>query len=112
MYGMKPDEYWHGKAELFWAYRTSFILKEKREFDKSNYLSWLNGLYNQRAIASSMGAKDQLGQSVSYFEKPIDFFGLNEEKMKTDLKEQNERNVRTMIAQSHLSLLRKQKKQE
>jgi len=112
MYGMTPEQFWHSEAELFWAYRTSFILREKREFEKANYLSWLNGLYNQSAISSVLGAKDQYGNQAKYFEKPIDFNEINEEKVKLDLKEQNERNIKTMIAQSHLSLLRSQKKQQ
>ena len=42
---MSAEEFWKDDPQLFVSYRTYFINKEKREYEKEDYKSWLRGLY-------------------------------------------------------------------
>jgi hypothetical protein len=116
MYGMTPDQFWHDEAELFWAYRTSFLLKRQNELDNTNYSSWLNGLYMISAIATALGSTRKDGSKVSYFEKPIDLYAKSEhdiiKKSEKDIIAENERNIKFMVAQSQVALMKKKKKEK
>lgn len=110
MYGMTPDQFWHDEAELFWAYRTSFLEKQRLEMEKTNISLWLSGLYNLRA----MTVIETHGKS-NYPEEPFDLSGgkvRDEEKKQIDLKAENERNIKFMVARSKLALEKQKKSKE
>ena len=113
MYGMKPDDYWHGEAELFWAYRTSFLKKQEVEFERENALLWLGGIYQRQALYDWWTHSHDTKGKVDYFEKPINH--SKEKEKELELKEeekklQNERNIRFMVSKSHNALIKSQKK--
>lgn len=86
MYGMSYDDYWHGSADMLYAYRTSFIIKERYETQKNNSIAWLNGLYNQMAIASCLDSREGADR-LQYYDRPIDF---EKDQKELELKRQRE----------------------
>lgn len=56
---MTSEEFWKGDPQLFVAYRTSFINKEKREMEKWDYKCWLQGAYVDRSNQYYMGHVNQ-----------------------------------------------------
>ena len=71
---MSAEEFWKDDPQLFISYRTSFINKKKREFEESDYKSWLQGLYihdgNGKLFAS---LKQYISNTLaSFFKKPKD----------------------------------------
>ena len=66
---MPLQEFWNDDPDLLWAYRNAYIEKEKQEIEKQkeliNLQTWLQGLYNHRAIVSA------LNKDVQYFPEPI-----------------------------------------
>lgn len=63
---MPLQEFWYENPDLLWAYRTSFVNKEKIRSDEIDYQAWLIGFYTQHAIASFFGAKKN-----TYPSKPL-----------------------------------------
>lgn len=78
---MSYDEFWKGDPSLFWAYRTSFIEKEKRQNELDNFKAWLSGLYNYKAfgvVEYNLNRKEG-APTEDYFDKPLDFDGMKNE---------------------------------
>lgn len=109
MYGMSYDEFWHSEAETFWAYRASFFMKRKYEYEYDNTIAWLNGLYNARAVAVGFGSKFKDGSQVTYFERPIDL-DRKENVENKEVVNQNEHNIKSQIAQAQIALMRQEMK--
>ncbi len=116
---MPLDEFWHGEAELFFAYRTAYIMTEKEKLDYDNYLAWLSGSYNLRAlweVHSNLNLpENRKHEAIKYFEKPISIFDTsNKKKKKNDIiaerRKEEENKIKLMIANTQLSLKKKKKK--
>ena len=107
MYGMSYDDYWHGSADMLYAYRTSFLIKEKYEQQKNNSIAWLNGLYNQMAIASCLDTREEPDR-IKYYERPIDFEQDRKEAELKRLKEIEEAKIKAMAIKAK-NILNKQK---
>ena len=110
MYGMTPNQFWYDEAELFWAYRTSFLEKQRLEMERTNVSLWLSGIYHLRAMAEV-----ETGGKSKYPREPFDLSGGNvesAEKKEIDLKAENERNIKFMIARSKLALEKQKKSKE
>jgi hypothetical protein len=72
---MSTNEFWRENPNSFWAYRFSFINKQKRDAEKDNERAWLQGLYFYNAISislSNMWCKDE-SKKQTYIKEPIDF---------------------------------------
>lgn len=67
---MPLQEFWYDDPDLLWAYRNSYMEKEKQKTviqkEMINYQSWLQGLYNFRAIAGA------LSKNPRYLDKPLE----------------------------------------
>lgn len=67
---MPLQEFWYNDPDLLWAYRNSYMEKEKQKIEIQkemiNYQSWLQGLYNFRAITGA------LSKNPRYLDKPIE----------------------------------------
>ena len=73
---MSITDYWDcSDPSLFWAYRTSFNLRDKRNAEYDNYLAWLSGLYVYKAVRVVIknGFGSASDESEEYFMKPIYF---------------------------------------
>lgn len=51
---MTPNEFWNENPDLFWAYRFSYIQREKRKQKNINYTAWLHGLYVHEAVSVAL----------------------------------------------------------
>ena len=107
-FGMSYEDFWHGDAEMFWAYQTAFQNKIALDFEVANYVAWLQGLYVHRAVASVIhnafaGEKET---PLEYFEKPIDFENFAEEE-KEKKKLQLETKVKSLVANKQAIINRK-----
>lgn len=99
---MSAEEFWKDDPQLFISYRTSFINKKKREFEESDYKSWLQGLYihdgNGKLFAS---LKQYISNTLAgFFKKPKDnkeiptypqkpYIELEKEKKQEEVKKRN-----------------------
>lgn len=67
---MPLQEFWYDDPDLLWAYRKSYIEKEKQKIEIQkeliNFQAWLQGYYNYVAIVSS------LNKNSKYFSQPIE----------------------------------------
>lgn len=67
---MPLQEFWYDNPDLLWAYRNSYLEKEKQKIEMQkemiNFQSWLQGYYNCIAIGSA------LSKNVKYLEQPIE----------------------------------------
>jgi len=108
MYGMTPEQFWKGLPELFWAYRTSFYKNQEFEMQKQNTLLWLSGAYYLRAMAEV-----ETGGKSKYPREPFQLQDKEKVKQKEknsiELREENERNIKFMVANSQLALMKKNK---
>lgn len=86
---MTSDEFWKDNPDLFFSYRTSFILKEKRKAEYDNYVSWLNGLYNCKSFSVVYSNAWNKNSKETYFNYPLDVL-KNEEKNKPSKEKQRE----------------------
>lgn len=110
MYGMSLEEFWYGEADLFFAYRTSFMYKRELEQNDMDTHAWLSGLYVRQALAELWTHGMQKGGTkTKYFEEPISISKSKQKEVDEKQKkiEENERNVKFMVAQAHLALIRK-----
>ena len=86
MFGMSSKEFWEDDPQLYWAYRTFYLEKLKKDADTINYEAWLKGSYT--CIAVSVALNNAFAkQKVKYPEKPM---GMEDEKIKGKLQEQLE----------------------
>lgn len=109
MYGMSLEEFWYGEADLFFAYRTSFMYKRELEQNDIDTHAWLSGLYVRQALAELWTHGMQSGGTkVNYHKEPISVSNRKQEKIDElqKKKDENERGIKFMIAQAHLSLMR------
>ena len=119
---MPLDDFWHGSSELIWAYRESHDRKHKEQLEKINFEAWVQGLYNLRALYSvhshmNLSEQDQ-HKAVEYFEHPIDLFDnvapktkeLRRQEAIAKRKEEEERKIKLMVANTQLALQRKKRK--
>lgn len=74
LYGMTPDEFWHGKPILAKWYRE----KHKLQIEQKNQEMWLQGLYFYDALAVVM-SNSFSKRKEKYIEKPLDLFPPTEE---------------------------------
>jgi len=81
--GMTHREYWDGAPELARYSLKAFNLKRKREFEDKNYLCWLQGMYNFRAVFAgvsyAINGKEAERCGVNYPEEPFDFTETSKE---------------------------------
>lgn len=95
LYGMSYDEFWNKDPQLFYSYRFAYIEKLNISKQKTNYESWLNGLYNFRAfetvLYNAFKGKEELPQP--YMSQPIDFNAKPETKETKEIKEVKKKNV-------------------
>ena len=75
---MSYDEYWNQDPWLAKDYREAWELKQKND----NYLAWLQGLYNYKALGVVVGnvVRKKGQKAENYFDKPLEF---DEEEKKT-----------------------------
>lgn len=68
---MPLQEFWYDDPDLLWAYRNSYLEQEKQRYEIKqemiNFQCWLQGYYNQIAIASC------LSKNIKYLSEPIQF---------------------------------------
>lgn len=53
-YGMSVKEFWENDPDLFWAYRFSYINKQKKEQEIMNTKAWLQGAYIYEAVSVAL----------------------------------------------------------
>ena len=84
---MSVQEFWNEDPDLLWVYRNSYLKKQEQyinlQKEMINFQTWLQGFYNQRAIASNFNEK------IKYFDKPIEL----------NLKTKSEKEKKLEIAQ-------------
>lgn len=51
---MSSDEFWKQDPELFWAYRFSYVKRERQKQKNDNYNAWLQGAYFYEALTVSL----------------------------------------------------------
>lgn len=83
---MSYEQFWYNEAELYWAYQTAFIRKQKLNQENENNFAWLYGLYVYNAFSTvEYNINREKGQPYeSYLEKPIDFNKSKEEIIQTE----------------------------
>lgn len=82
LFGMSYRQYWHGNAEIYWAYQVAYEKQLEQNYEFENYKAWLNGLYNFDAMNKSVsnGNRSKESDPVQYFmDRPIDFKKLAQE---------------------------------
>lgn len=122
-YGMPIDYFWHREADLFFAYRSAFLMAQEEELDRSNKIAWLSGAYTLQALWEVHSyinlPKEEKHLAVKYHQSPINIFDTKETKETKDdiikkkrIEEENK--IKLMIAQTQIALReinRKQKKE-
>lgn len=104
---MTSKEFWEYDPQLFVSYRTFFINKKKREYEESNYMCWLNGLYIHKGnniietnlavnIAKMLGDKKAKYCEETYPNKPFDL-------SKNETPKENEKEKRKKEYQKNLN---------
>ena len=73
--GMSYDEYWNQDPWLAKDYRDAHKIKQ----DNDNYMAWLQGLYNYKAVSVAVynNLRKEGQKADEYFERPI---GVEEKK--------------------------------
>lgn len=98
---MSYDEYWNGTPMLAKYYREAFLLKQKRNYEEENNSAWLNGMYIQNAVYTSvvyaLNPKEAKKYDIKYIEKPIELY--TDEKEKEKLKDQETKREREKSAE-------------
>jgi len=81
---MPIQDFWENSdPTMFWAYRTSFILRQKERGEYDNYISWLSGLYIHNAINSNLYnyfARKTNEEPMEYVKEPFDITGEKQKK--------------------------------
>ena len=120
---MPLNEFWHSGADLFFAYREAYLIREKRDMEQHNEKAWLSGLYYLSALweveSHVNTTKEDRHLASKYFESPIDLNGSNNANKEKDsvsdkIKERtdnSENAIKLMVAQSMIAL-NKKKQQE
>lgn len=80
-YGMSVKEFWEEDPDLFWAYRFSYINKQKREQELNNVQAWLQGAYFYEAISVALSNAFSK-QKIQYRDKPFELEQQSEENKK------------------------------
>jgi len=99
---MTSEEFWRDDPKLFSSYRKAYIEKEKRNNEKVNYSSWLQGLYIYDGLKKSLvdlsynvwGKNNPDRQS--YVEEPFDLFGTKKNKKvkeREKVRKENQKNL-------------------
>ena len=68
---MSNKEFWEDDPDLFWAYRFSYIRKQKEEGNLINYVAWLNGAYIYDAVSVAINNAFSK-QKIDYPSKPYE----------------------------------------
>ena len=67
---MPLQEFWNDEPDLLWAYRNSYMNKEKQNIQAQkeiiNFQTWLQGYYNYIAIGNA------LSKNGKYLSQPIE----------------------------------------
>lgn len=114
-YGMSTTDFWDcSDPSLFWAYRASFNLRDKRNSEYDNYLAWLSGLYVYKAVRVVIknGFGSASDEPEEYFSKPINFNAIAEEEREDEEERKNkliEDRIRAMIAVKQSEIIKKKK---
>lgn len=89
---MPLHEFWYDDPDLLWAYRKSYIDKEKQKLEAQqemiNFQTWLQGYYNYIAIASA------LSKNTKYLQKPIDLSVKSEKNKKVEVAQKIKENMK------------------
>lgn len=85
MFGMSSKEFWEDDPQLYWAYQTFYLEKQKQDFDRNNQYMWLQGMYIYEGV--SVALHNLFSKTnKTYTSKPYDL-GIKqsqEEKPKTE----------------------------
>lgn len=90
---MSIDDYWEcSDPTLFWAYRTSFNLREKRQQEIDNINAWLSGMYIfdavNKVIFNSFCRNNENEPTENYLEEPINFKDIEGQQKRLQAKKQ------------------------
>lgn len=81
---MTSSEFWEEEPQLYWSYRIFYMQKQERDMEQADYVSWLEGMYNNIAVSVSLG--NAFGkQKAKYVDKPATM----QQKKKEEHKELN-----------------------
>ena len=72
--GVPYETFWHLNPKKLKPFEKAYELKIEARQSRINLEAWLNGLYNQNAVASV------LSKDSKYPKKPFDLFGKEKEK--------------------------------
>ncbi len=72
---MPLQEFWNDEPDLLWAYRNSYMNKEKQNIQAQkeivNFQAWLQGYYNYIAIGNALSKNGKyLSQPIELDSKP------------------------------------------
>ena len=72
---MPLQEFWNDEPDLLWAYRNSYMNKEKQNIQAQkeiiNFQTWLQGYYNYIAIGNALSKNGKyLSQPIELDSKP------------------------------------------
>lgn len=78
-YGMSVKEFWEDDPDLFWAYRFSYLERQKSNQEMFNDNAWLQGAYFYEAI--SVALCNAFGKSkLEYSKKPYGYVNESDDK--------------------------------
>lgn len=92
MYGMSVKDFWESDPSLFWAYRFSYFKKLEGENKIFNNNAWLQGIYIQSAIMSSLSAFFS-NEKIEYPNKPFD----NDENSKEEIENKKQQEIQNQV---------------
>ena len=116
---MTYEQYWHDRAELFFAYQEAYLIKTKQKIEYDDQIAWLSGYYVLSALYEVMTLVNHDPNKVSqndlpkYFNKPQRLFDnvSNKQKSENDIIEERtkkvEDDVKLAIANSMIALNKK-----
>lgn len=77
--GVDYDLFWSLNPRKLQPFVKSFKMKQKIKTEDINFQTWLQGIYFGKALVAS------LDKNQEYFEKPIDFQKIKEQKSQEEL---------------------------
>ena len=77
--GVDYDLFWSLNPRKLQAFVKSFKMKQKIKTEYINFQTWLQGIYFGKALVAS------LDKNQEYFEEPIDFQKIKEQKSQEEL---------------------------
>lgn len=112
-YGMPIEHFWHKEAELFFAYRSSYLMEYEETLEKGNYLAWLSGIYNLKALWEVHSyinlPENRKHEAIKYYEDPIDIFDTKANKVTRDdiikkRRKEEEDKIKVLVSQTQMNI--------